>query len=841
MDAGFGAIGVVSLALQLIESIDKIQKFIKSLKKAPEHIRSISGSLEDISDVLDAIREDQLVYEGNKSIKKALLRCEKCINDIRTIIETLEPGFSSTHRISRVWTAIQTSRADEDIQKIERRLEAAKTTLGLAQNSSLKSLMIVQHQEVLKRISPTDSLKARDATTKDIIVSSHGSEQGHLQDFRNEIDRISSSWAPSVMGNQFKKRLMAVVEQTVEKCYGKDIGAESSVVEIYPNGCQSQVDDIEIRRKKQRTIKQRTYTETHTMFGRFECETVGYTQSKRRVAEHQTDTEEDSGLSTSHTTRFRFVPSAWLKFFRMSCVIELKLSKLDITGWTSTVKAWNLVSSDSEIFHLCREGDVKGIQTLFSKGLASPFDVDQNGFTPLHISAFHYKQKATRFLLQEGADWTATTNRKYSWATPFAHALDPFLPHQIADCTRSTPRVRLSILNELISFSDGLEESLTTSPLSRFVLQAYCGMVLAALKDLHPRLDTSLAWLMKSIKHIEGVGHIYISQALAECLAFALYHEGARCDALGALELCDTLTVQQFVLQWISGYDPSWVNYEETVTENVKIRPEIIRKLIRKCGDLHFTYNQVISSGPCCGNTILALALSKRIYFDRFKLLLVRSGISIENFVRDAIPSLGQGWTEQALLSVFSDEDLTEGHNKCDACVPRRFGLDLRNFHYISRLERHKNGVRIDDCFSTATEMKQRLRIDTEDFLARKNLSWLYWYHQVREIFVTIDPNTVACMCFMRKTVYAMDSGTLRAMIRDTIIYEKTGYSFLSPPGSPKLIPIVKLCHPNDDKTFFDDEESSPFLLDIDIYQPSTGSLFTLLFEIVIRCLLSFK
>jgi hypothetical protein len=56
------------------------------------------------------------------------------------------------------------------------------------------------------------------------------------------------------------------------------------------------------------------------------------------------------------------------------------------------------------LFDFCWEGDLRNVQRLFSKGLASPFDVTPEGDTALHFAASSGNPDLVAFLLYNGAD-----------------------------------------------------------------------------------------------------------------------------------------------------------------------------------------------------------------------------------------------------------------------------------------------------------------------------------------------------------------------------------------------------------------------------------------------------
>jgi hypothetical protein len=65
-------------------------------------------------------------------------------------------------------------------------------------------------------------------------------------------------------------------------------------------------------------------------------------------------------------------------------IIELQAIR-QASQWTFNQRPWHVVSPDSMLFDFCREGDLRNVQRLFSKGLASPFDITSDGDTALHV------------------------------------------------------------------------------------------------------------------------------------------------------------------------------------------------------------------------------------------------------------------------------------------------------------------------------------------------------------------------------------------------------------------------------------------------------------------------
>jgi len=55
-------------------------------------------------------------------------------------------------------------------------------------------------------------------------------------------------------------------------------------------------------------------------------------------------------------------------------------------GLDCSLTSYRAVPDDAPVFDYCRNGNVKAIQALFDGGLASPWDTNSKGFTPLFVS-----------------------------------------------------------------------------------------------------------------------------------------------------------------------------------------------------------------------------------------------------------------------------------------------------------------------------------------------------------------------------------------------------------------------------------------------------------------------
>jgi hypothetical protein len=96
---------------------------------------------------------------------------------------------------------------------------------------------------------------------------------------------------------------------------------------------------------------------------------------------------ENSGIPRTkkreRTFAARFRLPTW--FIYTSRVWELFGYRTDF-GWMLTLRAYNIVPSESPILQHVQYGVVEEIQRLFRERKASPFDRDSNDFTLLDVS-----------------------------------------------------------------------------------------------------------------------------------------------------------------------------------------------------------------------------------------------------------------------------------------------------------------------------------------------------------------------------------------------------------------------------------------------------------------------
>lgn len=111
------------------------------------------------------------------------------------------------------------------------------------------------------------------------------------------------------------------------------------------------------------------------LFGTFRYSRRCYSIVKRKRSGYQDRRREVEEIRAKYYAPSWLVNRAW----------EMRAVKSSL-GWTFCPRTYNVVPSDSPIFISIRRNDVKGLQELFIKMEASPFDCSESDMTPLVVS-----------------------------------------------------------------------------------------------------------------------------------------------------------------------------------------------------------------------------------------------------------------------------------------------------------------------------------------------------------------------------------------------------------------------------------------------------------------------
>ena len=133
-----GGFSVASLAIQILENINRVINFYGSIKEAPTDIQRILLELQLLSNVVSGI---QLTFEtrslpkiSEATIKKSLDLIKHDIRKLSDLSLDLERKIKSENRTTRTWARVQTVLSEKKIAALRGHLDSAKGTLQLLQS-----------------------------------------------------------------------------------------------------------------------------------------------------------------------------------------------------------------------------------------------------------------------------------------------------------------------------------------------------------------------------------------------------------------------------------------------------------------------------------------------------------------------------------------------------------------------------------------------------------------------------------------------------------------------------------------------------------------------------------
>jgi hypothetical protein len=115
-------------------------------------------------------------------------------------------------------------------------------------------------------------------------------------------------------------------------------------------------------------------TSVFSALGHLTCYTKQYSENDHRVIEGCDNTDKYQEVMAWYRGPAWLVNRAWA--FHATKAFN---------GWDFSIRQYNVIPSDSLVFKYAQIGNNLGLQELFERGEASPFDCDERGWTALHV------------------------------------------------------------------------------------------------------------------------------------------------------------------------------------------------------------------------------------------------------------------------------------------------------------------------------------------------------------------------------------------------------------------------------------------------------------------------
>lgn len=156
MDGVSSAFAVVSLAIQLVNNVKRISKFLHSINDAPNEVLRLREALDQLQGILDnakIIVDQQSTIPGLpgsvSALTSALEFCETRVQKLENFLTIAQRRSSTLNRIQRSWSSLRIVLNREEIEKLHSQVREASARLHIAisTNSAISGIeYLIQDQ-----------------------------------------------------------------------------------------------------------------------------------------------------------------------------------------------------------------------------------------------------------------------------------------------------------------------------------------------------------------------------------------------------------------------------------------------------------------------------------------------------------------------------------------------------------------------------------------------------------------------------------------------------------------------------------------------------------------------
>jgi hypothetical protein len=141
-----GLSAVVSLAIQLVDSMREIRRFLRDVSEAPKELRRLMDLLEQLELILENIGalvegQQQHVTEPavdlSASILRAMRTCESKLKLLEDVVAAAKKSSSANGKVRRTFGSFKLACKKKDIEEFESQLHDAISLLNLTLTTNL--------------------------------------------------------------------------------------------------------------------------------------------------------------------------------------------------------------------------------------------------------------------------------------------------------------------------------------------------------------------------------------------------------------------------------------------------------------------------------------------------------------------------------------------------------------------------------------------------------------------------------------------------------------------------------------------------------------------------------
>jgi hypothetical protein len=129
-------ITVVQVAVQLLDAVQKLRSFYRSMRHVPEYLQSTLNDIEMLGRVLDqleAFDDSAFQHQGSSMLQDSLLSCRAATSALKSLTTQSIQRLNKKGKLRSVYL-LKAFFQKEDMEELKRNLETTKRGLEMVMN-----------------------------------------------------------------------------------------------------------------------------------------------------------------------------------------------------------------------------------------------------------------------------------------------------------------------------------------------------------------------------------------------------------------------------------------------------------------------------------------------------------------------------------------------------------------------------------------------------------------------------------------------------------------------------------------------------------------------------------
>jgi len=374
LSAGAAIISFLSLAIQLADSVQKLHDFWASIEAATDDIQNAVEDLHLLAGILRQIAQEEQRLSStpleHQISLNVLRRCEWNIKKLNSMMNGIYTACAKDNLRNKLATFKFIFRRPQ-IERFQILLERTKTSLIL---------------ELLRLNGYSPSSYA--VFSLELLTNQRSRNTHYFSVTTQQIANLAPMQADMIAVNQQLETEHVTYSLQPDESYSLESMNSEECARVETGHALLPMRMVRRNSLSRLSYRRKFSKHFNTLLGTVvlvsQVNSSQGIETSKRVYDHKGQ--------ECHTWAVKIVPVGTLRCIFKSAVdfsISWKTSRATPCGFTSIqqcLRYYPVVPETAEIFEACKHGNISWVLSLLDRNVASPFDTDPNGWTPLHVS-----------------------------------------------------------------------------------------------------------------------------------------------------------------------------------------------------------------------------------------------------------------------------------------------------------------------------------------------------------------------------------------------------------------------------------------------------------------------